>query len=136
MTSVRTRVGVIQAPSRGDGPSPGGAGPSPGGAGPSPGGDGPSPGGDGLSPDAHGLPPVGSGWPNGSGPPGIGGPSGEDGLRPGGNGPSDEDGSPWRSGRRVQHDAVQSLNVGRLDLGQQIRYLAPARDLRIRVDVM
>src|SRR5947207_5405864 len=63
-------------------------------------------------------------------------PPGGDGLPPRGNGPSDGDGSPWRSGRCLQHGVVQPLYVGRADLGQQIRYLAPARDLRVRVDVV
>src|SRR5882672_12267590 len=63
-------------------------------------------------------------------------PSGGDGLPPAGDGPSDGDGSPWPSGRRVQHVVVQPLYVGRADLGQQIRYLAQAGDLRVRVDVV
>src|SRR6516165_874250 len=49
---------------------------------------------------------------------------------PGGNGP------PWPSCGRVQHGVVQPPYISRADLGQQIRYLAPARDLRFRVDVV
>src|SRR5215831_13090172 len=113
MTSVRTRVGVIQAPPAGHGLPPGRGGPT-----------------------AASGPRGGSGPTAASGPPRGSGPPDGHGLPPGGNGPSDGDGSPWWSGRRVQHDVVQPLYVGRADLGQQIRYLAPARDLRVRVDVM
>src|SRR5215469_9553319 len=49
---------------------------------------------------------------------------------PGGNGP------PSPSCGRVQHGVIQPPYVSRADLGQQIRYLAPARDLRVRVDVV